>query len=82
MVQSKVVTIKELTEDNPTLCLSVLRVFDKCHECSQYKSYERIGKLDKMQCKPHVNLEILALIKEKQHITERAKEIDEKLKNL
>lgn len=81
-MKSKVVTIKELTDDNPTFCLSVLRVFNKCNECQHYKHFEYLKKLDKLKCKPHLNPEYMALIKEKQKVTERAKTIDEQIKNL
>ena len=31
-----VVNIKDITKDNPTLCLSPLRVFNDCHKCDKF----------------------------------------------
>ena len=35
-METKVVNLGEITEDNPTLCLSPLRVFNACHRCEHF----------------------------------------------
>lgn len=73
MVKAKVVSIKELTKDNPTLCLSALRVFNKCHQCPQYKKQNR-------KCKPHIDNKYLNLHNRKEKLQKELKEIDKALK--
>jgi len=63
MERYKAVTIKDLTEDNPTLCLSALRVFGKCHQCPQYKRSP-----NKRKCNPVVPTGIIALIEHKKKL--------------
>lgn len=59
----KVVTIKELTEDNPTLCLSTLRVFGKCHQCPHYKKSP-----NKLKCNPVTHKDLQALTERKKKL--------------
>lgn len=69
----KVVTIKELTEDNPTICLSPLRVFEKCHQCPVYKAR------DKLKCEPHLNKDMLALMERKKKLLQELDDINKRL---
>jgi len=55
MVKAKVVNVKDLldTKENPTLCLSPLRVFNECHKCPVFQRQLKEGKpIEKMRCKP------------------------------
>lgn len=58
MGQRRIVSIRELMGDNPTICLSPLRVFDKCFECPTYIQSRRRGKVDRLKCSPHINTEL------------------------
>jgi hypothetical protein len=40
MGNCKTVSIEEIKQGNPRLCLSALRVFNRCHECPQYANCE------------------------------------------
>lgn len=80
-MQSKVVSIKELTTDNPTLCSSPRRVFNRCHECEQYKRFQK-GQIKKLKCKPHINLEYLELTRQKRLILNQLKAVDDKIESL
>lgn len=71
----KVVTMNELTEDNPTLCLSPRRVFEKCHQCPIYKTRDKTA----LKCKPHLNKDMLALIERKQKLLQELDDIYKRL---
>lgn len=58
MVEARLVSIEELKKDNPTMCLSALRVFGRCNECPQYKKYKK-GLKKKLDCEPKVNIAFL-----------------------
>lgn len=73
-MESKVVSIKELRENNPTLCLSALRVFGKCHQCPQYKKAP-----DKLKCNPVISVEVITLTGRRQKLLEEMREIDRTL---
>ena len=76
MVESKLVTIKELTTDNPTLCLSPLRVFEKCHQCPQYKTAVSHSLVDKLKCVPHVKAETLRVIERRKQLYAELAKLD------
>lgn len=87
MVDAKVVSIKELTENNPTLCLSPLRVFNKCHECQQFKQALRKHKTlektaEKLKCNPHINPKFLELSAKKRRLLDQLSVIDEEISKL
>lgn len=92
MVETKVVSIKELTdpEENPTLCLSPRRVFNKCHECEVYKRHlqclrgvrKRADKQHVLKCKPHLDEKYKELIAQKQNLLDMIKYVDEQMANL
>ena len=75
-MKAKVVSFSELTTDNPTLCLSVHRVFEDCHKCQVYKSKHDKTKL---KCKPRLRPETLALIELKQRTLEQLNRINKQL---
>lgn len=83
-MQAKMVSIKELSDplENPTLCLSALRVFDKCHECSVYRIHQATNQLDKLKCKPHVNPRYLELLKQKRVVLDQIATIEKEMSNL
>ena len=68
-MKTQVVSFKEMVEDNPTLCLSPLRMLGHCHRCEHYRQKER-------KCNPRVKPEILALLEEKQRLLQRVREIN------
>lgn len=78
-MRAKVVTIKELTEDNPTLCLSTRRVFNKCNQCPTYKGTEDKTRL---KCKPHFNKGIQALEERKKKLLYEIKEVNRAIAEL
>ena len=73
-MESKVVSIKELTENNPTLCLSALRVFGKCHQCPKYKKAP-----DKLKCNPVISMGVITLTERRQKLLQEMREIDRTL---
>lgn len=76
MIKSKVVTIAELTKDNPTFCLSPLRVFEDCHKCPKWKIAKDKSKL---KCNPKVRPQVLKLLAKKKELLHLISEIDELL---
>ena len=74
----KIVSAKELTTDNPKLCMSPLRVFGLCHKCQIFKSARGTPelKLKKLPCKPKVQPKYLELLKEKHELLLKLREID------
>ena len=81
-MQSKVVSIKELTEDNPTFCLSALRVFDQCHECPVFKRAQSSNTIIKLKCKPHLNAKYHELLGQKRKVLDQLNTIEAQMKNL
>lgn len=57
-MEAKVVSVKDVVKNNPTLCLSPARYFEKCHKCSVFQ------KMLQCQMKKHEqeNLSIKELI--------------------
>jgi len=96
MVDVKAMKISEVMEDNPTLCLSPCRVFEKCYNCEKFKRKYQGNKvvpisriIDMMKCKPRIKAEALALIEEERHklyeiarIKAEIAEIERKLRKL
>jgi hypothetical protein len=90
MAQSKVVSIDELKNNNPTLCLSPNRVFDRCERCEvfirKYKKLQDITKtINSIKCVPHLNKDKIKLLEKrvrlKQDYDSRIAEIDRLLQN-
>jgi len=91
MGEYKTVTINELKEGNERLCLSSLRAFNKCYECSEYekKIKQKEGSIKIKICESRIINEIYLkkqkrlnqLEKEKNKILEQIKKIKEVLKN-
>jgi hypothetical protein len=84
MVEVKLVSLKELSDpnENPTFCLSPLRVFDKCHECDKFKRAQAGNRVDKLGCKPHVNPKYLELLERKRQILKQLRQIEEEMSTL
>jgi hypothetical protein len=82
MGEAKVVSIEELSEGNPTMCLSALRVFNKCFECPAFIRAEKLDRLDRMKCTPHIDRELLntKLLEEKAGLEKQIQKIDEEIK--
>lgn len=81
-MKSKIVTIKELTTDNPTLCLSALRVFNECHKCLRFISARRQNTIEKMKCKPHINPQYFELIGKKRKLLDQLSKINKEMESL
>jgi len=79
MVKIKIVDVKDLLnpKENPTLCLSPLRVFDKCHNCPKWVRAYKNNTHRKMKCKPRLSPEILSLLKHRQKLQEMIRKIDQ-----
>jgi len=82
MIEAKVVTIKELMEDNPTLCMSPLRVFEECHKCPKYQLAEKKGKESQLKCKPRVSKKYLRLKLQRDILLRKLAEVDKKINEL
>ena len=73
-MKAKLVSMQELTRDNPTFCLSPLRVFDECHKCDTFKRHMdilRSGRKHTLTCKPHIKKDILDLLRRKEKLLEQ-----------
>lgn len=82
MVEAKLVSIEELKHNNPTLCLSALRVFGRCHECEYYKRKRKENK--PLKCIPVLKKQYEEILKRKEEVIkeykEEIKKLDEMLK--
>jgi len=82
MGEAKIVTIEELTTNNPTLCLSANRVFGRCNECEYYKRKTKEGK--PLKCVPIIDDKRQKVLEAKKKLTEmykdNMKKLDEMLK--
>ena len=67
-MKAKLVSMQELTTDNPTFCLSPLRVFNECHKCESWKRAYDHGTVDKLKCRSHIQKRILDLLKRRTEI--------------
>jgi len=76
----KMVSYKELTEDNPTLCLSVLRQLGECHKCEQYRFAMQHSRF--LRCKPKIKPEIEALLQKRLELREQLREVERQIKNI
>lgn len=79
-MESKVISIKELQEDNPTFCLSPLRVFEKCHDCTVYKNASWKHELDKLKCNPKIRGDIQVLLKRKEKLLSELAKIEREIR--
>jgi hypothetical protein len=71
MVKAKLVSMKELTTDNPTFCLSALRAFDECHKCEIFLGAYRHDTIGRLKCKPHLTNEVIDLLKKKRYLLDQ-----------
>ena len=80
MGSSKLITIEELQKGNKRMCLSALRVFDKCDECEVMKRYyaDQTRKLS-LRLKP---CESAMFSKERLSYLQEKKEIQGKINQL
>ncbi len=76
-MKSKVVTIKELTENNPTLCLSALRVFGNCTECPMYKKSP-----NKLKCNPVISEEMMKRSERREKLLQEIRDAKRALKDM
>jgi len=76
MVKAKIVETSELMKDNPTLCLSPLRVFKECHKCDRFKKAKNPLKL---KCKPQITKRTKLLLKRKMKLQEQLAKINKQL---
>lgn len=65
-----VVSISELQEDNPTMCLSAKRVTNQCHTCYKFHNYYNSSDsvqqtIKKLPCNPKLNKDIILALDEK-----------------
>jgi len=78
-MKTKLVSLSELTENNPTLCLSALRVFGDCHKCEQYKKFEK-GIIKTLKCNPKFNKKALKLLRKRKIIRQNFIEANQELR--
>ena len=85
----KVVGLKEMTEDNPTLCMAPIRYLNLCHKCDVFaRVLERNnGDMQKtievLRCNPHITDRTIYLIEKRETIkratSKEIKKIEEEL---
>ena len=84
-MDTKVITAKEMTENNPTLCMAPIRYFNRCHQCNVFKSVlkrnegDMIKTIEMLTCNPHITDKAIFLIGKREAIK---KATEKKLKNI
>ena len=88
-MDTKVITVRDITEDNPTRCLSPLRYLDRCHQCDVFKSVLKrtngdiLKTIEILGCNPHIPDRAIFLIGQRETIKkateEGIKKIDKEL---
>jgi len=75
------VYMSEIVKDNPTLCLSALRVFANCHKCQVFKDklITKGLKVLNLKCKPQIKPEIKKLLKKRQQLLKELKETHDRI---
>ena len=86
-MKAKVVTLKEITNENPIMCLYPLRYLRQCHKCDKFKiSLYKTKDIDKaiarMKCKPTINKEFRSLYKKKRNLINELEKINKKLEDI
>ena len=82
-MKAKIVSTRELLDprENPTVCLSPLRVFNDCHKCEVFQRARRNNEIGQLKCRPHLDPKMLKLLNQRNHLIEKIKEMDAKLIN-
>ena len=85
----KVVMAKDITTDNPTMCMAPIRFFNRCHQCGVFKSVLKRNNgdipktIEKLGCNPRITDRAIFLIGQREAIKketrEELKKIDEEL---
>ena len=77
----RIVSIKEVKANDNT-CLSPLRYLKQCHRCGLFKKAK--GTVDeklKLKCNPQIEEKYLKLLREKEKLLTRLKEINRELRS-
>jgi len=80
-MKTKITTLREIAEDNPTLCLSPKRIFKECHKCDRFLlSFYKYRDVDKtinsMRCNPQIKDRIKRLLDKKKRLLKEIAKID------
>lgn len=75
-MKAKVVSLEELTKNNPTFCLSPLRVFGECYKCPKFRFNKNPLKLF---CKPQISDKAQFLLEQKRKAVALLKTINKEL---
>ena len=88
-MDAKVITAKEMTENNPTTCIAPIRYFNRCHQCDVFRSVLKRNKgdilktIETLKCNPHITDRAIFLIGRREAIKKatekKLKKIDEEL---
>lgn len=84
-MKSKIVHFKDIfNKNNPTSCLSTLRVFTDCHKCQTYLNAFNNKRENKLSCNPMLKPKIRKLMSKKRKLSEkhyeRIERINEEIK--
>ena len=80
MMKKKIISSKE-TAESPTLCMSPLRYLKECHKCEKFKA-KKLKDALKMKCQPRVKPEVIELLRRKEKLLKKLREIDKKLEEV
>jgi len=95
-MKTKVVKLSELMEDNPKLCMSTLRVFERCHECDKFRMIMRgLHKrtnipipeaikqaITELNCNPKVNQRVIELYTKKVQLLAELRKVEDEINDL
>jgi len=70
-IKAKSLMLSEILKDNPTNCLSVLRVFDLCHKCTTYINAYKQDRQNNLSCIPKIKPKIKKLLTERKRLVRK-----------
>ena len=85
-MKSKIVNLKEVAENNPTLCLSAQRYLGECYKCPIFQrafknnNYNIHDTLKQLKCKPKLDTNQIEILLKQADLLKKKKSIDEEYK--
>ena len=86
-MKSKIVNLKEVAENNPTLCLSAQRYLGKCYKCPIFQRAFKNNKcniyktLKQLKCHPILDKNQIEILLKQADLLKKKKSIDKEYKS-